>query len=169
MINPSTAQIVRTIETTLVDVVEPAASSVAARSALATIGHLLRHVALRIEDEGQLLTDDIAALQGLLAQLRDYMEAAGDAPQAMAIADALDRSAPMAGRYPSLTLMAERAAILRQSVQNALAHLQDQRAERGKDKAYCAARALIRAYLTRQIEAEATLIHPAFEDKGPRR
>lgn len=169
MIYPSAAQILRTIETTLVDVVEPAAGNVAARSALATIGHLLRHVVLRLDDEGQMLTDDIAALQALLAQLRDYLEGAGDGPQAANIAQALERAAPVTDRYPSLTLMAERASTLRQSLQDALAYLQSQRPERGADETYLTVRALIRDYLAFQIRAEAALIHPAFENKGPRR
>ncbi|WP_327753820.1 hypothetical protein VVT58_19035 (plasmid) [Sphingobium sp. SJ10-10] len=169
MIHPSAVQIVRAIETTLVDVVEPASGSIAARSALATIGHLLRHVALRIECEGQLLADDIAALRSLLGQLHDYLRSAGDEAQAIEVAKALERAAPDPGRYPSLALMAERTAILLQSVQDVLAYLQERRPERAEDSVYLAARALIRDYLAYQIKTEAALIHPAFEDKGPRR
>ncbi|WP_313806888.1 hypothetical protein [Sphingobium sp.] len=169
MIHPSAVQIVRAIEATLADVVEPAMVNIGARSALATIGHLLRHVALRVEDEGQLLADDIGALQDLLARLHDYLDAAGDGTQAAEISQALKRARLEKGRYPSLRMMADSAMILRQSVQDALAYLQQERATRGEDQAYLAARTSIRDYLAYQVRAEAALIHPAFEDKGPRR
>jgi hypothetical protein len=60
MLNPTPTQILRNIEATLVEVVQPAATSTAAQSALATIGHLLRHVILYVEHGGQILADDIA-------------------------------------------------------------------------------------------------------------
>lgn len=169
MINPSAAQIVRNIETVLVDIVEPAVTTTAARSALATIGHLLRHVALRIENEGQVLDDDIASLLPLLDHLSAYLDAAGDQTQARAVAAAIRRAEPPADRYPSLAIMAERAGILRQAVQDGLQHLQQKRPERGQDADYLAVRAAIRDYLAQQLRGEAQLIHPAFEDKGPRR
>lgn len=169
MIHPSAVQIVRAIEATLTGVVEPATDSMAARSALATIGHLLRHICLRIEDEGQILTDDVAALQKLLKQLRDYLRSSGDEAQAIAVEHALARAAPEPDRYPSLAVMAERAMILLQSLQDVLAYLQERRSVRSKDDAYVTARALIRDYLAAQISAEAVLIHPAFEERGPRR
>lgn len=170
MINPTAAQMLRMIEATLVDVVEPAVTTTNARSALATIGHLLRHVTLRIEREGQLLTDDIAALLVLLDGLTAYLTAAGDADQARAVADAVARAAPPpADLYPSLGHMAERAGVLRQAVQDVLTHLQAQRDARSGDPAYVEAREAIRSYLAAQLRGEAQLIHPAYEDKGPRR
>ncbi|MEO0030460.1 MAG: hypothetical protein RIS94_218 [Pseudomonadota bacterium] len=169
MINPSAVQILRTIETTLVDVVEPAVGSTTARSALATIGHLLRHVALRIEGEGQVLADDIARLETLLADVRAYLEGAGDSTQAAAVAAGLDRAAMPVDGYPTLAMMGARAAGLRQTLQDALVHLQAQRAARAADAGYAAARSAIRTYLGEQILAEATLIDPAFADHGPRR
>lgn len=168
MIHPSAVQIMRAIEATLTEVVEPATGSVSARSALATIGHLLRHAALRIEGEGQVLADDIDALGCLLRELHRYLDAAGDRAQALDIERALRRAAPEEGRYPSLELMAARAMVLRQALQDVLAYLQSKR-DRGEDDAYRSSRASIRRYLANQIAAEAALIHPAFEDKGPRR
>lgn len=169
MIHPSAAQILRTIEATLVDVVEPAIQTTTARSALATIGHLLRHVALRIEQEGQILADDIAAQTELLRNIAAYFTATGDADRADAIHATLVGAAEPDARYPTLAMMGARAAPLRQAIQDALVVLQDQRGARGGDPAYQAVRATIRDYLAAQIAAEGTLIHPAFQDKGPRR
>lgn len=169
MIHPSAAQIIRNIEATLVAVVEPAVQTTTARSALATIGHLLRHVALRIEQEGQILTDDLLVQQALLADIATYLTTAGDAVQADAIHAALAQSAAPDARYPSLDIMGARASLLRQAIQDALIFLQVQRDTRKADPAYQTIRAAIRAYLAVEVQAEGTLIHPAFEDKGPRR
>lgn len=169
MIHPSAAQIVRTIEATLTDMVEPAVQTTAARSALATIGHLLRHVALRIEQEGQIVANDIAAQTGLLRDIAAYFMATGDNGQADIIHAALADDAEPDTRYPTLAIMAARTGRLGQAIQDALLLLQDQRDLRADDPAYPAVRAAIRDYLAGQIRAEATLIHPAFQDKGPRR
>lgn len=169
MIHPSAAQIVRNIEATLVDIVEPAVQTTTARSALATIGHLLRHVALRIEQEGQILADDIVAQQALLADVERYFATAGDAAQAVAIQAILAQSTASDTRYPSLGIMGARASLLRQAIQDALMFLQDQRETRNADPGYQAIRASIRAWLALEVQAEGMLINPAFEDKGPRR
>ncbi len=169
MIHPSAAQIVRNIEATLVAVVEPAVQTTTARSALATIGHLLRHVALRIDQEGQLLADDIAMQTALLRDIAAYFATIGDDARADAIhgvlADATDTDLP----YPSLAIMGDRSAQLGGAIQDVLILLQQQRAARQGDPAYQAVRAAIRDYLATQVLAEGALIHPAFEDKGPRR
>ncbi|MFT4052936.1 MAG: hypothetical protein QM681_00400 [Novosphingobium sp.] len=160
MLNPDAAQILRAIEETLVDVVEPTVTATSARSALATIGHLLRHAVLRIEAGDGVLMADIAASGALLARLAAYYRDAGDAAQAEAIDAVLATgNAPLTGR----------AAMLRGAVQEALIDLQAKRPARGDDAAYRAARADIREYLRGQLEQEAALIHPAFADKGPRR
>lgn len=169
MINPGATQILRNIEAVLAADIVPAVDTTNARSTLATIGHLLRHVALRIDHEGQMLADDIAALRPLLAKLQAYLESAGDTRPAAAVAKARQQSEADEARYPSLAIMAARAALLRQALQDVLTHLQGRRDARGQDAAYLQARADIRAYLALQLDAEATLIDPAFANMGPRR
>jgi len=169
MIHPSAAQIVRNIEATLAAVVEPAVQTTTARSALATIGHLLRHVALRIDQEGQLLADDIALQTALLRDIAAYFATIGEGARADAIHAILADSAETDLPYPSLTIMGEQSAQLGQAIQDALIELQQQRAARQPDPAYQTVRTAIRDYLAAQVLAEGALIHPAFEDKGPRR
>ncbi|MGK2908233.1 MAG: hypothetical protein ACSLE1_00270 [Sphingobium sp.] len=169
MIHPSAAQIVRNIEATLVDVVEPAVQTTTARSALATIRHLLRHVALRIDEEGQILADDIPAQVQLLDKIAAYLAETGYAGQSDAVHLALTQATEPDARYPTLVIMGARASRLRQAVQDALIFLQGERDARGADPAYLAIRAAIRTYLAAEVTAEAALINPAFEDKGPRR
>ena len=165
MLNPTAAQLLRAIETTLVNVVEPEVTSTSARSALATIGHLLRHAVLRIEDGEALLMADSAACSTLLDRLAAYYRDAGDAPQAEAIGEKLKTESAISPR----TALSERVAVLRGAVQEVLIDLQEKRTARGHDAAYQVARADIREYLRGQLEQEAALIHPAFADKGPRR
>lgn len=169
MLNPTPTQILRNIETTLAEVVEPAVIATTARSALATIGHMLRHVILSIEQGGQILSDDMADATALLERLSAYYAAAGDDEQVSRIGDALARAKPQPATFHSLAAMAERVAILRQAVQDALIDLQTQRDEQAGSPAYDAIRQDVRDYLARQLSAEAALIHPAFADKGPRR
>jgi hypothetical protein len=169
MLNPTPSQILRTIEATLVDVVEPAAASTAARSALATIGHLLRHVILYVEQGGQILSSDIADSYALLDKLGAYYTRNGNDAQLWRITDALTQADHRAENSLSLDAMGQRAAILRQAVQDALIDLQQHRSERAGEPAYDTIRNDIRDYLARQLTAEAALIHPAFADKGPRR
>ena len=169
MLNPTPTQILRNIETTLVEVVAPAITATAARSALATIGHLLRHVILYIERGGQILSDDMADAYALLDRLSAYYAKDGDDIQLCRIADAVERAGPQPAVYLSFDAMAKGATILRQAVQDALIHLQEQRDGRVGDPSYDAIRQDVRDYLARQLAAEAALIHPAFADKGPRR
>lgn len=169
MLNPTPEQILRNIEFTLAEIVEPAVRTTAARSALATIGHLLRHVVLRIEDGGGILQQDIFAARSLLEQLHSYCTSAGDADQAQAIAQLLTETEAASDSFTSLDRLSDRASVLRRGVQDALIHLQSVREQRAAEGDYQAARAAIRTYLSEQLAAEAQLVHPAFADKGPRR
>jgi hypothetical protein len=169
MLNPTPTQILRNIEMTLVDVVEPAVTTTTARSALATIGHLLRHVILYVEQGGGVLAEDVADSYTLLDRLVTYYRLDGSDAQLRLIVDAVTQADQMADDRTSLNATARRAAILRQAVQDALIDLQEQRAEKAGNPAYNAIRKDIRDYLARQLSAEAALIHPAFADKGPRR
>lgn len=172
MIVPSATQLLRLIETTLDDVVLPGVAGTREQSALATVSHLLRHVAVRIDREGQILTDDIATLKPLLAELASYLADSGDAAGS-ALAETIRTTLAAPSRspdiYPSLELVGQDAIVLRTLLQDVLDHLQAVRARDGGRTDYQAARASIRDYLAEQVRAEGTLIHPAFEGKGPRR
>jgi len=153
-------------------VVRPSLTSTFEQSAAATISHLLRHVALRIEVEGQILTDDIADARKLLVEVRSYLEAlddAGAARQRTRITEGLERQFRAAGVYPALASLAEEAGSLRQTITTALEYLQSIRPAHGDDAAYRHIRDKIRGYIVEQLRRESELIEPAFADKGPRR
>lgn len=167
MIVPTAREVLATIEHTLATVVMPDAGSTAARSALATTGHLLRHVQLRIEFEGQLLLDDIAALRPLLADLQAWLEERDEG--IAGISAALDKVWRAQGAYPTLSSLADEAGALRHALTDALERMIALRDENRDDPAYLALRERVRSYLAAQIQSETAIIDPAFEGKGARR
>src|SRR3546814_6056822 len=68
MIHPSATDIFKTIDATIEAKVIPALGDLDGRSAITTVRHLLRLVRVRIEEEGQILTDDIAELRKLRSE-----------------------------------------------------------------------------------------------------
>jgi len=173
VINPTAIDILRTIDATIADQIEPSLSNLAGRSAMATVRHLLRHVMVRIETEGQLLTDDIAALRRLLTELRDYFASLESRHDGTALSARIDRTLTTPYRdptqYPNLAMLAAEAGALRECLCLGLKHLQAIRNDRRADPAYASLRSAIRAYVTAQIEQEEEIIGPAFYGRGPRR
>jgi hypothetical protein len=173
MIYPSTIDILRTVDANIEAKVEPSLSDLTGRSAMATIRHMLRHVMVRIEDEGQILTDDIAALRPLLQKVSAYFASLGEAQAGMAEAAEIDAvlkdSARDPAKYPSLAILGEEAGRLRECLYQALRRLQEIRDGRAGDAAYKSVRDAIRQYIAYQIEQEDKLIRPAFFGRGPRR
>jgi hypothetical protein len=168
MITVTATDLLKTIDATLVQYVAPSLGDIGGRSALATVRHLLNFVQVRIEREGQVLLDDIAALKLTLAEVLAYHRAAGD--DASATEKALTAApAPDATKYRSLNDLSAEAGALREALYQALTRLQALRATRGQDPQYKALRATIRAYIVRQIEQEGEIVAPAFFGRGPRR
>jgi hypothetical protein len=170
MITPTATDLLRTIDATLINKVEPSLSDVGGRSALATVRHLLNFVRVRIEREGQALTDDIAALRPLLSDALAYFEGLGETDQVQAIGRALAETETVdASRYLTLDDLAARAGKLREALHHALERLQALRGQHAGEPRYTALRAAIRAYIVRQIEDEGDMVGPAFFGRGPRR
>lgn len=167
MIHPTCAEVLATIQTGFEQQIVPALGDAEAKSAAATIGHLLRHVALRIEHEGQILLDDVARLEILLGRIAAWLEQApaGDPGGIRAVL-----GQPLPSRtYPSLALLGERALALRGALVRAQEALQGLSKSHGDDPAYADLRQSIRDYIAVQLADEAKLIAPAFQGKGPRR
>lgn len=170
MIHPRATDILKTVDATIEAKVIPSLKDLDGRSAIATIRHLLRLVRVRIEEEGQILVDDVAALSNLLPTVASYLRSVGGAEvEAGRIEQVLETAAPEAGRYPSLDQLAEQAGKLREAVYRALKQLQEMRDSHGNDANYRATRSAIRDYIVWQNEQERKLIAPAFYGQGPRR
>jgi len=172
MIYPTVIDLLRTIDGNLVSKVEPSVADMSARSAIATIRHILRHVRVRVEREGQILTDDIVELRSLLPtlekDLRRQNEAEGVA-LASAIGESLRRVYRPKGSYPDLVSLAEEAHALRELLQAALQLLIRGESKRAQEPGYLALRSQVRSYITTQVERQSPLVELAFTGFGPRR
>lgn len=174
MIVPSATDILRCIEHTLEKTIKPALADVPERSAAQTMGHLLRHVVVKVEHEGQMLTDEAHTLRQLLAQIRNYFDAltpTADAQKTIAdIDETLKQRFREEDQYPTLTSLAEETGALREALYTSLRLLQSIRNTYGEEAEYTALRSSIRAYMSQQIQKESELlIEPAFVGYGPRR
>lgn len=170
MITVSATDLLRVVDATLLQKVEPSLGSVGGRSALATARHLLNFVRMRIEREGQMLLDDIFELKPLLARTAAFLRTTGAVAQADAIETELSRvPVPDPRRYRSLDDLGKDAGVLREALHNALATLQKMRTDHGQRADYAGLRRDIRHYLVRQIELEGEIVGPAFFGRGPRR
>ena len=172
MITPSAQQELECVLHSLKKQVVPVVYGTEAESPVATLTHILRHVNLRIEFEGQILFEDIATLRKLLPELRAYLlslaGSAGAREQAAAIERALAAEYCDAGTYRSLALIGTEALALRECLYDGLKLLQAVPAERRDDR-YKAMRESIRRCVIWQTEQERRLIEPAFFGHGPRR
>jgi hypothetical protein len=172
MIVPSVADILRSIEHTLDTVIRPTLQGTIEQSAAATISHLLRHSVVRITLEGQILTDDIAALRPLLTVLSAYCESLRE-PKGREIAakieESMARAQDLPQPYVTLEQAAQRANELRTLLMAGLDYLSSIRPREGSSVGYQSLRSAIRGYLAEQLRREADLIHPAFEGRGARR
>lgn len=172
MISPTAVDLVKCIEANLIEKVRPHVTDASALSALATILPMLRHVAVRIADEGQILTDDIGDLQSLLGDAIEYLRSCTDEEAAVLRSrteDARAKSIGVGAGYENLVVLAERAGGLREALQHVIRYLHDQARKGSVDAGHESLRASVRRYLARQIDAESRLIEPAFMGRGPRR
>jgi hypothetical protein len=167
MIHPTAAEVLATIQTGFEADIVPNLSTVEAQSAAATISHLLRHVALRVEQEGQILSDDIGRLRALLGEIADWLESEGEGDPAV-LREAAASVIP-AGTYPSLTLLGEQALAMRGALVSAQETLHGLGTAYQDHPGHQALREAIRTYIAAQLADEARLIAPAFLGKGPRR
>lgn len=171
MLLPTSVDLLRCIEHTLATVIAPRLTGTEERSAAATIGHLLRHVVLRIQHEGTILLEDLEALHRLLTQVKGFLELnCANYEHAVSlrteIATHLGRAAQSSG-YRDVPSLAAEVHAMRELVSNVLTFLQGRVDEPAGPTAeiYDA----LKRYAAWQVEQEARLIDPAFEGFGPRR
>lgn len=172
MIYPTATDLLGNIEATIVARIEPDLQSLGARSAAATVKHMLRHVKLRITAEGRLLAADIVRLRATLADVRAYFTALPSPNSASLIQQsdaAVAASQADPDSYRGLDELAEIAGALREALYQALKELVRLEPEREHEESHIAIRALIRDYIVWQVEREESLIADAFFGKGPRR
>ena len=164
---PGATDIVRCIREVTRDILAPTLTGHSERSAAATIDHMLRYVEGLIDHQGQALLDEETRLKALLPGIADWLEGQpGQAPLASAIRETIAHTRE-AHIYPTLEMMADDVAMLRQHVCDALLALQQTGTARDVDGE--AAYQALRDYIRWQLEEEGKLVQPAFLGHGPRR
>jgi hypothetical protein len=171
MIVPTVSDVVRTIAQSVDEVITPALEGLRERSAITTIGHMLRYVEKAVEMEGQALFDEAAKLRALLTDIAGKIEARG-------VEDGLSGFAPViraalaeqrdAAVYPSVPLLASEIRRLTQILDDSLAALHGL-PETAYAGAVAAIHEQIRDYIGWQLDNEAKIIEPAFIGYGARR
>ncbi|WP_159979074.1 MULTISPECIES: hypothetical protein [unclassified Novosphingobium] len=165
MIHPTCREVLATVAASFSREIVPELSSIEARSSAATIEHLLRHVMLRIEEEGEVLMRDIARLRTLLAHIADWMEQTGAvSPESLSTALANEPA-----DLWTLQRQGDEALRLRASLVAVQAQLDGLAGDWAGNEGYQALRREIGGYIGAQLMDEARLIAPAFSGRGPRR
>jgi hypothetical protein len=163
MIHPTCREILATVQSAFTRDIVPHLTDAEARSTAATIEHLLRHIALRIEHEGHFLIADIGRLVALLETAAQWMDDAS--LDASLVRASLAAEAADARAYRNLDQLGEAALALR----GALVSVQALVADHGEGEAAADLRRRIREYIGLQLSDEAQLIEPAYSGRGPRR
>lgn len=172
MIYPTSSDLLRCIDQTLLTISAENTPHTAVKSALATSRHLIRHVELRLHLERAILLDDIEKTRELLGKIVAYLES--HARQRPDLTHSIRAVLGETAGFPSsaageFDAIHARAKTLRELVYSALAQLQGVPVAEKATKPYGDIRQSIRDYMRYQIEQEDRLIHPAFCGKGPRR
>lgn len=165
MIHPSAAEVLATVLSTFSREIVPGLTTVEERSSAATIEHLLRHVLLRLEHEGDILMRDIGRLRRLLTDIAGWLEDVSPV-DAAALHDVLTHEPT---QLCSLGTQGAEAMRLRGALVSAQDALERLRSESAHEEGFLAIKSAIGGYITEQLVDEAMLIEPAFSGEGPRR
>lgn len=163
---PSATAIVRCVREAVDSVLAPALQGLSERSTVATIQPTLRYVEQLIDHQGQILLDEQRMLAGLLPEAARWLTGQPGKEGAGAAIEATLAREEDPTIYPSLAIMGDRVAQLREHVCTLLTVLH------GRDPDDAVAESLharLRDYIAWQIEQEGRLVEPAFLGRGARR
>ena len=173
MIYPTTSDILRCVDHTLMESSDIDMPRMAVKSALATCRHLVRHVDLRMQIEQGILIADIEKVTTLLGAVAEYLGTVSAAEATLVgeiratLAD--QPAALLQGKADDMDRVRSRALALRERLYGTLRHLQSLNADVQATPSYREVRRLIREYITWEIQQESKMVHPAFVGRGPRR
>jgi hypothetical protein len=172
MIYPTTSDILRCIDQTLLTASDENMPRMAVKSALASCRHMIRHANLRMQMERTILLDDIEKAGVLLDKLATYFQSL-EAEQddfIISIRAALCESPNLlSAAADELDNIIARAKALHELIYLSLSRLQGFSPALKVTEPYQGMRRLMREYMTYQIQQEAKIVYPAFAGKGPRR
>ena len=158
---PNAVEILRSIGATFDEYLLPEISEPFARSLALTISNLLRHVTLRVEQEGGMLAAEITDLRDVLGLTASFASSAGLDEVAAEIRTACEHE-PAAIAFVEMSELEDEAMALQWALQHAIRAFDTRRDELAGRDGYQEVRRAIRQYLRRSLEREGTLIVPAF-------
>jgi hypothetical protein len=157
---PSARQLIEGIDWSLQNRVAPVTEDKWAASTLRSTHCLLQHLAVRVDQEGQLLHEDNADLRTVLGAVAARLTGAPWARERSAVEAALARAWREAGAYPTVASMSDENESMRGVVDDLVSVLHGA----APDQRAVADGALgdVDAYLARRREREQPLFMPAF-------
>jgi hypothetical protein len=161
---PSAVEVMKTIIWTFDEIIMPNPTSAKAQSEMLTVSNLLRHVLLRMEQEGPALLEESMQLRGLLADIVSFAE---DKPELGAIAERITRDLarlpPIDGEpLRTVLVLSEENDLLGWTLTAAIEAMHTVRDQYYNDLRYAKLREAIMSYLDNQLAREAAWIDPAF-------
>jgi hypothetical protein len=161
---PSAAEVMKTIIWTFDEIIMPNPTSAKAQSEMLTVSNLLRHVLLRMEQEGPALVEESIQLRRLLADIVSFTE---DKSELGAIGESITRDlaqlAPIdSGPLRTVLVLSEENDLLGWTLTAAIEAMHAIRDRYRNDRRYAKLREAIMSYLDNQLAREAAWIDPAF-------
>lgn len=162
---PRADEVLKSASWTFDEHILPAVQGDFPKSLALTVSNLLRHVLLRLENEGPALIEDNAELRCLLGEIATYVASLDAAPpELLAMHPTLaDASRPTSTCPPvGLVALSDEADVLRGHLDAALKLLQKYRPALVDQPAYGQVRDRIRTYLDNQLTRQSAWIQDAF-------
>ena len=159
---PSAEEIVRSIAATFDEYLLPEIDEPFAHSLALTVSNLLRHVALRLEQEGPMLVAEIADLRAVLAEIQAFAGASPGCDAVLARVAPACGARPRDGSYVGISDLHDEATELGWALQHAIHALDGAAPTVATLDGYAEVRQSIRRHLRRSLEREGALIVPAF-------
>ena len=158
---PNAVEILRSIGATFDEYLLPEISEPFAHSLALTVSNLLRHVTLRLEQEGRVLVAEIEDLRAVLSQARAFAASAG-MPEVASEIEAVCAEEPASRCYVEIQDLEREVTGLRWALQHAIRALEQGRTGFEAREGYGELRIAIRQHLRRSLEREGGLVVPAF-------
>jgi len=162
---PTASHLIEAARLALEEHIAPDVKSELASSAVRSINMILKHLAVRSEQEGEILWQENQALKGLLLRCADTLNKLKQAPVpslSERIENVLSESQVAAQEYPSVELLDEENAALRLLLDDVLHSLLQALDDHPERDILQTIRADIRAHLDEQILRERVLYFPVF-------
>ncbi|HJP40771.1 MAG TPA: hypothetical protein QGF35_03590 [Dehalococcoidia bacterium] len=159
---PSSKEIIDGISWVLNNRVAPHATEAWAASSLRSVAGLLKHLSVRVESEGQILSEDNSDLRALLMNVAARLgDGSGTSQWTAEVRASLDKEWRATGSYPTVGSLEEENYALNSHLEKFM-HLLHDAGAGIRESETTEIEADVGAYLKRQMERERPLYNPPF-------